>query len=230
MYTYVVELYHLLNRGVDKRQIFLDNQDRARFVHNLYEFNDKPSAANTRRRVPPDSPEGIMFDLRGRTFERDPLVDIHGWCIMGNHYHLLVSERGEGGVTKFLMKLNVGYAKYFNERYKRVGTLFQGRTKRIHINTDAYFLHILHYIHLNPLDFLRGAESWRTLEIENVKKALDHLDEYRWSSYLDYCGKKNFPSIITKELFGDVFKNYPRTIAAYLKDIELAPIKPFLLE
>ena len=226
----LVELFHLLNRGVDKRQIFLDNQDRARFVHDMYEFNDKPSAANTRRRMPPDSPEALMFDLRGRTSERDRLVDIHGWCIMGNHYHLLVSELAEGGITKFIMKLNVGYAKYFNERYKRVGTLFQGRTKKIHIDSDAYFLHILHYIHLNPLDFLHGAESWRTLEIKDSKKALGYLEKYRWSSYLDYCGKKNFPSIITKELFGDVFKNYRKSIAAYLKDIELSDVRPFLLE
>lgn len=225
-----MELYHLLNRGVDKRQIFLDNQDRARFVHDLYEFNDKPSVANIRRRVPPDSPEAIMFDLVGRTSERELLVDIHGWCVMGNHYHLLVSERVDSGISKFLMKLNVGYAKYFNERYKRVGTLFQGRTKRIHINSDAYFLHILHYIHLNPLDFLKGAESWRLRKIKNAKEAVAHLNAYRWSSYLDYCGKKNFPSVITTELFGDVFKNYQRVLAVYLKDIQLNDVKPFLLE
>ena len=171
-----------------------------------------------------------MFDLVGRTSERELLVDIHGWCMMGNHYHLLVSERANGGISTFLMKLNVGYAKYFNERYKRVGTLFQGRTKRVHISSDAHFLHILHYIHMNPLDFLKGAHEWRTLEIANAKTAVAHLEQYRWSSYLDYCGKKNFPSVITKELFGDVFKHYTRTIAAYMQDIELAPIKPFLLE
>ena len=129
-----------------------------------------------------------------------------------------------------MKKVNGGYAKYFNERYKRVGTLFQGRTKKIHVNSDAYFLHILHYIHLNPLDFLKGAESWRTLEIKNAKDALAYLNTYRWSSYLDYCGKKNFPSIITKELFSDVFKNYERKIASYLKDIEIDEIRPFLLE
>ncbi len=225
-----MELFHLLNRGVDKRQIFLDNQDRARFVHDLYEFNDKPSAANTRRRMSSDSPESIMFDLRSRTSVRDRLVDIHGWCIMGNHYHLLVSEIAEDGITAFIRKLNIGYAKYFNERYKRVGTLFQGRTKRIHINNDAHFLHILHYIHLNPLDFLKGAESWRTLEIKSTKNALRHLENYRWSSYLDYCGTRNFPSLITKDLFGDVFRNYKRTITSYMKDIELTPVKTLLLE
>jgi len=149
---------------------------------------------------------------------------------MGNHYHLLVSERIDGGISQFLMKLNVGYAKYFNERYKRVGTLFQGRTKKVHVHSDAHFLHILHYIHLNPLDFLKSAESWRTFEIKDARGALAHLEKYRWSSYLDYCGKKNFPSIITKELFGDVFRDYRKSITSYLKDIELAPIKPLLLE
>ncbi len=149
---------------------------------------------------------------------------------MGNHYHLLLSERREGGLSLFLRKLNVGYANYFNERYKRSGTLFQGRTKKIHVNSDAYFLHILHYIHLNPLDFLKGAEEWRTLEIQNSKKALEYLEKYRWSSYLDYCGKKNFPSVINKDLFGDVFRNYRKTIGSYLKDIELTAVRPFLLE
>lgn len=225
-----MEIYHLLNRGVDKRQIFLDDRDRVRFVHDLYEFNDTSSMANTRRRVPSDSLETNTPDLRGRTSGRKLLVDIHGWCAMGNHYHLLVSERAEGGISKFLMKLNVGYAKYFNERYGRTGTLFQGRTKKIHVDSDAYFLHILHYIHLNPLDLLEDSKSWRTQKIRSSREALAHLDAYRWSSYLDYCGKKNFPSVITKELFGGVFKNYPRTIASYLKDIELAPIQPFLLE
>ena len=219
-----MELYHALNRGVEKRKIFMDTGDRMRFVHDLYEFNDTKPA-----------PEFIKYreirspDMYG-TRSRERLVDVRGWCVMGNHYHLLLSEITEGGLSLFLRKLNVGYAMYFNERYKRAGTLFQGRTKKIHINNDAYFLHILHYIHLNPLDFLKGAESWRTLEVKNAKTALAHLGGYRWSSYLDYCGKKNFPSVISKDLFGDVFKNYERTITSYLKDLELETVKPFLLE
>lgn len=220
-----MELYHMLNRGVDKRIIFLDGQDRARFVHDMYEFNDTAPAANTWRRTPLE-----MFELRTRTLERERIVDIHGWCLMGNHYHLLVSELQEGGLTLFSRKLNIGYAMYFNERYKRSGTLFQGRTKKVLIESDAHFLHILHYIHLNPLDFLKGAESWRTLEIKDSKRALKYLEKYRWSSYLDYCGTKNFPSVITKELFSDVFRNYRKSIMTYLKDIELAPMKSFLLE
>ncbi|MDO8561789.1 MAG: hypothetical protein Q7S05_03100 [bacterium] len=231
-----MELYHLLNRGVDKRVIFLDDQDRRRFAHGLEIFNDTKPAENTIYFYSRQTLSVESIDLRGRygvkdeTSEKEPLVHIHGWCLMGNHYHLLVSEIAEGGLTKFLMKLNVGYAKYFNERYKRVGTLFQGRTKKIRIDSDAYFLHILHYIHLNPLDFLKGAESWRTLEVKSAKRALAHLEKYRWSSYLDYCGKENFPAIISKELFGDVFGNYKKTIEDYLDDIEVESIRDLILE
>ena len=229
-----MELFHLLNRGVEKRTLFLDSRDHARFVHDMYEFNDTTPAGNAYRLFREGNiAESQMMDLRNPSLSKRPrerIVDIHGWCLMGNHYHLLLSERAEGGLSMFLRKLNVGYANYFNARYKRVGTLFQGRTKKIHINSDAHFLHILHYIHLNPLDFLKGAEFWRTLEVEDAKAALTHLEGYRWSSYLDYCGKKNFPSVITKELFGDVFRNYRKTITAYLKDMELADIKRFILE
>ncbi len=142
---------------------------------------------------------------------------------MKNHYHLLLSEKIEGGVSLFLRKLNVGYANYFNERYERKGTLFQGRTKKILIERDAQFNYILHYIHLNPLDYLEGAEEWRVRSkngIKSAKKALEYLDTYRWSSYLDYTGKKNFPSVLTTSLFKNALGNYPRALAEYLKDAQ----------
>ncbi|OGG63536.1 hypothetical protein A3D66_00715 [Candidatus Kaiserbacteria bacterium RIFCSPHIGHO2_02_FULL_50_9] len=228
-----MELYHVLNRGVDKRTIFLDNTDRARFVHNLYEFNDVEAAGNSYRHF---NKATQMMDLRGPSFgwlqtrSRKRIVDIHGWCIMGNHYHLLLSERVPSGISRFLMKLNVGYAKYFNERYERSGTLFQGRTKKVHITSDPHFLYILHYIHLNPLDFSDTTRDWRVQKITSTKKALAHLDEYRWSSYQDYCGTKNFPSLLSTSLFMDVFGNYREALSTYLHDMELEEIKTLTLE
>ena len=186
-----------------------------RFVHDLYEFNDKapaPEFIRNRDFVNPDMRQG-----------REKIVDLHGWCLMGNHYHLLLSERVEGGLSLFLRKLNVGYANYFNERYKRAGTLFQGRTKKIHIDSDAYFLHILHYIHLNPLDMSPTTREWRLRRIQNAKKAISHLDRYKWSSYTDYCGKNNFPSLLTKELFAETYPDYKKELSAYLADIEHLP-------
>jgi putative transposase len=219
-----MELYHVLNRGVEKRTIFLDTSDHARFVHNLYEFNDSAPANNDRRLAQ-------MIEIRSQSFGgRKKIVDLHGWCLMGNHYHLLLSERVENGISDFMRKINVGYAMYFNEKYQREGTLFQGKTKKIHIANDAHFLHILHYIHLNPLDFLTETKEWRTLKIADAQQALTHLENYRWSSFLDYMGKKNFPSILTTNLFAGVFGNYRKTIVSYLKDIELAPLKSLTLE
>jgi len=221
-----VELFHALNRGVEKRTLFLDDQDRARFVHDMYEFNDTAPAGNSYRRFKP------MMESRSPSIEkcREMIVDIYGWCLMDNHYHLLLSEKVAGGVGLFLKKLNIGYAMYFNEKYERSGTLFQGRTKKVLIDSDAHFLHILHYIHLNPLDFLEGSSSWREMLVTDAAKAVGHLGAYRWSSYNDYCGRDNFPSIISQELYGSVFKDYEKIIKKYLSDIQIAPLKPLLLE
>jgi putative transposase len=222
-----MELYHALNRGVDKRAIFLDTQDYARFVHDMFVFNTTQPASNTHRNP--------MFDFVSRTSgygsEDERLIDLHGWCLMGNHYHLLLSECTEGGLVQFLRKLNVGYAKYFNERYKRTGTLFQGRTKKIHIETDSHMLHILNYIHLNPLDFKKDTAGWRGGHITDSSLALAYLKEYKWSSYLDYAGTKNFPSILTTGFFQEVFpQSYIVQLEQYLKEMSLESIKELTLE
>lgn len=223
-----MDLYHLLNRGVEKRTIFMDSGDYARFVHDLYEFNGAKPALNAGRTY--NAASNQMIDLRNQSFQREKIVDLHGWCLMKNHYHLLLSEIVDGGLTKFIRKLNVGYANYFNEKYKRQGTFFQGRTKRIRINSNAHHLHILNYIHLNPLDYLSGGQNWRRLEIEDRERARQYLEKYRWSSYNDYCGRKNFPSILSTEVFGERPEKFESKTLSYLKDIEMPEIRPYLLE
>lgn len=216
-----MELWHVLNRGVEGRDLFLDSQDYARFVHNLYEFNDANPADNLARLFDSSG----MRDFVNPSFRktRELLVEIHGWVLMKNHYHLLLSELVEGGLSLFLRKLNTGYANYFNARYERAGTLFQSRTKKILIERQAHALYILHYIHLNPLDYLKNFENWRERDkgrIPNVPEALAHLDGYRWSSYLDYVGKKNFPSLITKDLFEDRLGEHAKDLRDYLQNAE----------
>jgi len=218
-----MELFHALNRGVDGRDIFLENSDRLRFIHDMYEFNDTSPAGYTYRTI---HSGGFV-----NPHIREKIVDIHGWALMKNHYHLLLSERVAGGISLFLRKINVGYANYFNEQYERKGTLFQGRTKKILIEHHSHFLYILHYLHLNPLDYLKGAEDWRLRSkgnIQNVRKALEYLDSYRWSSYLDYAGKKNFHSILTTSLFQGKSGDYARELRNYLRDAELEFTEPKL--
>lgn len=211
-----MELYHVMNRGVDGRKIFLDTQDYARFVHDLFEFNDTAPALQYSRAVA-DTPNV------GRTTSniRERIVDIHGWELLQDHFHLLLSERMEGGMTLFLRKMS-GYARYYNERYERNGTLFQGRTKKVLVARHEHFLYILHYLHLNSLDYLPGAKKWRERDkgsIADVPKALEYLKNYRWSSFPDYCGIPNFPSILTKSLFKDAFgTDYASALKEYLTD------------
>jgi len=128
----MADLYHALTRGVDKREIFKDKFDYLRFIHDLYEFNDVESVGTSHRifeKAKQTSGEGhIVIDER---HSRELLVHIHAFCLMPNHYHLLLSPAIEGGIPKFMKKLNMGYSRYFNERYERKGTLFEGKYKSI---------------------------------------------------------------------------------------------------
>lgn len=210
-----MEIYHLLNRGVEKRNIVLNNGDRARFVHCLYVFNDIYAAPNYI--LHDRAPESIT------KHDREPLVHIHAWCLMNNHYHLLVSEIHESGISRFMQKLNMGYTKYFNEKYERSGTLWQSKYKKIEIVRDAHFLYIPYYIHLNPLDYAQP--EWREGKVKNISKALEFLSGYRWSSFSDYIGKKNFPSLIHHNLLGEILgtaKQQGNTIRDIISDQDTA--------
>lgn len=231
----MVEIYHILNRGVDKRKIFLDNQDYFRFIHDLFEFNDQNLANTTFRtfyKVKNKVAERRTFDFtKGKRKPRKLLVNIHAFCLMPNHYHLLLSPRTESGIPKFMQKLNMGYSRYFNERYKRRGTLFEGRYKSIFIESEPHFIYIPYYIHLNPLD-LKFPE-WREMKLKDYKQARKFLQGYRWSSHLDYIDKKNFPSVTQRGFLLEVFggtKKYEQGIEQWLKELELQSIKDFILE
>ncbi|MBI2676376.1 MAG: transposase [Candidatus Yanofskybacteria bacterium] len=223
-----MELFHTLNRGVDKRTIFLDDQDKFRFIHDLYEFNDQDRVNTTSRFF------SQMNDIASRTVgkkKRKLLVDIHCFCLMGNHYHLLLSPRVENGVSRFMKKLNMGYAKYFNQKYKRTGALFEGRYKSVPVVEESHFIHIPYYIHLNPLDFM--SPEWRNRTIKNTKSTIDFLENYRWSSFLDYIGIKNFPSVTSRSFLSKFFggpHNYKKETLEWIKGTNLDNMSDMLLE
>lgn len=210
--------YHTLNRGVEKRNIFLDKQDHLRFIHSLYELNNEDRVETTFQSFKNDP---NLTDTSRRK-KRKILVDIHAFCLMPNHYHLLLSPRIKNGIPKFMAKINIGYAKYFNQKYEREGVLFQGRYKKILVTDNTHFLHLPFYIHLNPLDL--SYPEWRENKISNPKKALESLKSYRWSSHLDYLGIKNFPSVLNMKHLTEVFesnKDYQKLVENYLKDIQI---------
>jgi putative transposase len=225
-------IIHTLNRGVDKRAIFLDEKDYFRFISDLYEFNNEESLNTTYHAF------ARSYDIECRRFKynkqelpRKLLVDIHAFTLMPNHYHLMISPRVENGVSRFMHKLDMGYSKYFNMKNKRKGALFEGRYKGIPIVDQAHFIHLPYYIHCNPLDFF--VPEWREREISNYMDALRFLESYRWSSHLDYLGKKNFPSVTNREFLLEFFggtTGYQEKIALWLKDMDLKNEREITLE
>lgn len=176
------EFYHVYNRGVEKRDIFLDDDDHLHFVHCLFAMNDIHPKLDLRLKA-----ERVLDGM-----QRDRIVEIVAWSLMPNHFHLLVRQRVDNGITKFLRKVCTGHAMYFNKKYKRSGVLFQGRFKAKHIAKDAYFQHLPRYIHRNPIAHMNDKEKQREL-----------LQNYRWSSYRDYLGMKNFPSLLDEQILRD---------------------------
>ena len=220
-------LYHIYNRGTEKREIFLNKIDYFRFIHDLYEFNDTKATLNLARKI-----------VRGSTLNNNPsnkksknlLVKIIAFCLMPNHFHLILRQLRERGIAKFMQKIGTGYTMYFNQKNQRTGSLFQGKFKAILVDKDNYFLPLANYIHLNPIELIEP--HWKEEGIKNWKKVNEFLENYRWSSYSDYIGIKNFPSVINQEFLRGYFKgkeNYKNFINQSLtQDLEL--IKKIILE
>ena len=117
---------------------------------------------------------------------------------MPNHVHLLLKQNREVGVVKFMRKVNGGYALYYNKKYHRKGYLFQGRFKSVHVKDNEQLKTVFVYIHTNPVAFLYP--HWKEKGIKNPKKVIDFIEnKYRWSSYFDYLGNKNFPSLTSRK-------------------------------
>src|SRR3989344_3887322 len=142
-------IYHVYNRGVEKRKVFLNERDYLRFVAGLYIFNDTTPALNAGRSLIESS-----IEVRLQSEKKKRLVEIIAFCLMPNHYHLLLRQRVDGGITEFMRKLGGGYVNYFNLKHQRVGPLFQGKFKSVLISDESQFMYIPFYIHLNPVDLI----------------------------------------------------------------------------
>ena len=201
------EYYHIYNRGNDKREIFLDDFDRDRFVKLLYLCNSFNPV------VIKELPQG---DTLGVDRGSSTLVDIGAYCLMPNHFHLLVREREEGGITSFMKKLSTGYSMYFNIKNKRTGKLFEGVFKAVHVDDDQYLKYLFAYIHLNPVKLIDT--DWKENGIRDKNRAINFLNTYKYSSYLDHTGYQR-PEV--KILNPDNFPGYfeeNKSFEEYLTD------------
>lgn len=170
------EYYHIYNRGIEKRTIFLDDRDRTRFQNLLYLANsDKPVVF---KRV-----QGLPLD----TMRGEQLTSILAYSLMPNHFHIIGRENKYGGLSKFMAKLSTSYSMYFNTKYERSGSLFCHPYRARHIHFDDYFRWVFSYVHLNPLDIFDPA--WEDRRKIHAEKAAAFIKNFPYSSYADYFGK-----------------------------------------
>ncbi len=132
--------YHIYNRGNHRQDVFLEKADYIGYLERLRKYKEKHK------------------------------ISIICYCLMPNHFHLLVRQDGQSPLYKFIHSLHTSYSMYFNRKYDKVGHLFQNRFKQKEITDDKYLLQLSAYIHLNPL----------------TAGLVDKLEDYQWSSYLDY--------------------------------------------
>src|SRR3989344_59420 len=216
----VGEYYHIYNRGTDKRVVFTSTRDYNRFMVLLHLCNSK-------------LPIDVSYLLRGRDYYMtggrffselmgieigDRLVDIGSYCLLPNHFHLLVHERKENGISLFMKKLLTAYSMYFNNKYQRTGRLFEGTFMAKHANKDKYLKYLFSYIHLNPVKIVD--KDWEEKGILNRTEAKNYLADYRYSSYLDYIGrdrpeKKILSSFAFPEYFG-TYKEFDNFIDEWI--------------
>ena len=174
--------YHVYNRGVEKRDIFLDDQDYTVFLGLLKKFLVGAPPSKTNRHAP-------------KTY--GDTLDLLAYCLMPNHYHLLFFQSDERALSGFMRSLTTAYAMYFNDRYQRVGPLFQGTFKASQILEDSYLEHITRYIHLNP-------ENYR---------------EYPYSSLPNYLGHKQSIWLKSQRVL-ELFGNDTQAYAEFVEDYE----------
>jgi putative transposase len=200
------EFYHLYNRGTEKRKVFLNKEDYARFTALLYLCNT-PKALHVQELIPRGSTSSKLLQQL-EAFKRDEtLVDIVAYCLMPNHFHLLVREKETGGISRFMQKLTTAYTMYFNTRMDRSGALFQGKFKSTHADNDTYLAYLISYIHLNPLKLIEP--KWIETGILNRKRAEKYLEDYLYSSYLDFCKKDRLEKILLKQdALPEYFESY----------------------
>lgn len=183
--------YHVFNRGVNKQEIFNSPDNYERFLQTIfyYQFSGPKPRFSTHKR------------FRVKDFSNNPkIVDIICYCLMPNHFHFLLRQIKEGGITEFISKVSNSYTKYFNTKHKRIGPLFQGEFKAVPIETDEQLLHVSRYIHLNPF----------------VSELINDLAAYPYSSYKNFIEPASVGFCITKPIL-DFFKN-PKEYEKFIND------------
>lgn len=184
------EVYHTFCRGIFKWPTFKlqDDYRRASDLIDFYRYEKPILRYSHVRRLSAEEKKRFDDNLRKSSCE----VDIIAFCMMPNHVHFLLKQLTKKGVSAFMSNFQNSYAHYFNTRHDMRGPVFEGMFKAVRVESDEQLLHVSRYIHLNPVS---------AYIIEK-----DQIENYPWSSYLDYVGKAK-TGFLSKELVTDFFRD-----------------------
>jgi len=203
------EIYHVCNRAVEGRNIFIRDKDNAYFLENLLIGNTESNLDHHWRR----NPENL------EKIKKNPLVEISCLCLMPNHFHIIMRQLVDNGIAKLMQRSCNSFAKYTNAKYERKGSLFMGPYKAMHISSENYATHLFTYIHANPLDLI--LPKWRDGELSKSDwgRAKKFLKNYRYSSLPIFLCDKGADPLIKKLISTDLADTYYQDPKDYLSTI-----------
>lgn len=210
------EYYHIFNRGMQKQPIFVTDADRIRFLFLVLTFQGKDTIPNISR--------ALKLYVQGRTLNVGEkftdkilggrIVELVAFCLMPNHFHLLLKEKLEGGIAKYMQRVLTAYTMYFNIRHDKSGHLFQGSYKSVFMKDDRQLMYVSTYIHKNCHEL----KEWKRKE-----------DKYPWSSFQDYISENRWGKLLSNDIIldrypenkrGDSYKYFVKTSPAKENDLE----------
>lgn len=205
----VGEIYHIYNRGLDKRITFTDFNEKLRAYQSLkfYRFSEPPVRLSYFVRYTEKMMQKSLDSSWG-----EKLVSVISYCFMPNHFHFILRQENDGGISKFMSNFENSYTRYFNTKNKRVGNLFLDNFQNVLVNSEEQLLHLTRYVHLNPYS-------------SEIVKELKALEKYEWSSLKEYIGAGE-EAICDKEIVMSYFKskegykNFVFDRADYQKDLK----------
>jgi len=214
------KFYHIYNRGVDKREIFLEDADKWRCLQGLCLFNNEKHSSNVLWQIEKNRGEVNLKILKDYIIKegRDLIVRILAYCLMPNHYHLIVEELQDGGISRFMHKFGNGYVHYFNKKYKRSGSLFEAPFKAILVENEIYLQYLLVYINvINPGQLVEA--KLKEEGIRDIEAVIKAADECPWTTHQEYSGKRG-SIIIDKGVLGEIFPS-PERYQDFIKQVLL---------
>ena len=211
-------IYHIFNRGIDRRSVFTGFREylRAQELIEFYKHLETPVRYSKFLQLSKSLRDDVLREIN----KSETQVDILAYCLMPNHFHFMLQQKVDKGVSTFIANFTNAYTRYFNTKHERIGPMFEGIFKAVLVESDEQLIHLSRYIHLNPV-------------VSSIINESD-LNNYKWSSYHEYIAPSKNSTVSKRDLVMSMFesaKHYEKFVLdqiEYGKKLEI--IKHLTLE